>query len=413
MGLSEQQKAALAADIPRDMVKERSAGSEKVSYVTGHAMIARANEVFGPDGWQSELRGPVAEIHRGTRKSSNGGENVTILYQAQVRVTAGGTFHDDVGVGVVDTPAASLLQGIEKAQKEAITDAVKRALRHFGNSLGLALYDKSHAGIGHSTMALDMLAEVREARDVDAWIGANREWLNGKDLDDDERAAISAAAAARKKELAAGGAPAAPPPPPPPVAGAAPTPAVASAPQPVEVTPAVAAAMKRVGACRAVDEVVAVVLSTSVPDNAKRTLWNAALGRAVALDPSTTEEALRDEVAREKAATPDPKPWGVWAELNQAVWGARDLAAVEAAVAAHGAAVKALPEALRARANGLIISVRLKLRAERAATNAELEAIYGELRAAVEKARVSEGAAAWLTTILNAEAQRVAGKRAA
>src|SRR5690606_29122102 len=34
--------------------------------------------------------------------------------------------------------------------KEAVTDALKRTLRTFGNPFGLALYDKSRANVGHA-----------------------------------------------------------------------------------------------------------------------------------------------------------------------------------------------------------------------------------------------------------------------
>lgn len=406
---NDRQKEALEAPIPRDYVGTRPQGGQQVSFITGHHAIARANEILGADGWSVELRA-FTETYRGTRPGNNNTDNLVVLYRAEVRVAAGGVFKDDVGVGVCDCAVndRNIAQTIEKAQKEAVTDGVKRCLRYFGNSLGLGMYDKSGAGVGHSTLALDLLAEVREVRDVDAWVGANRDLLNGKDLDDDERTALRAAVATRKNELASGGAPAAPPPPPPALPASN-----DPGPAPPAPSPAVAGVLQRLGACRTVDEVVAVVLSSGVPDAAKRTVWNAALARAVALDESVTSDALGEDVARSKQEIPDPKPWGVWAELIAAVWGARDLAAVEVAVKAHGAACSALPPALKARANGLIVTTRLRLRAERATTNAELEAIYAELRTAVEAARVTEGAAAWLTSILNTEAQRVAGKRAA
>jgi len=62
---------------------------------------------------------------------------------AVVRVTLkDGTFHEDVGYGTAENPRRG--QAIEKAKKEAVSDARKRVLRLFGDALGNCLYDKSH-----------------------------------------------------------------------------------------------------------------------------------------------------------------------------------------------------------------------------------------------------------------------------
>ena len=54
-----------------------------------------------------------------------------------------GTHHEDVGFGQ-SAGLRDLGASIEKAKKEAVTDAYKRALRVFGNSLGNSIYDKKH-----------------------------------------------------------------------------------------------------------------------------------------------------------------------------------------------------------------------------------------------------------------------------
>ena len=62
---------------------------------------------------------------------------------AVVRVTLkDGTFHEDVGYGNAENPKRG--PAIDKAKKEAVSDARKRALRLFGDALGNCLYDKSH-----------------------------------------------------------------------------------------------------------------------------------------------------------------------------------------------------------------------------------------------------------------------------
>lgn len=61
-----------------------------------------------------------------------------------VRVTLrDGTFHEDVGYGQIKNSKGKA-EAFEKAKKEGTTDALKRALRNFGNLLGNCIYDKDY-----------------------------------------------------------------------------------------------------------------------------------------------------------------------------------------------------------------------------------------------------------------------------
>lgn len=61
-----------------------------------------------------------------------------------VRVTLrDGTYHEDIGYGHIEN-CKGKAAAFEKAKKEAATDALKRALRNFGNVLGNCLYDKDY-----------------------------------------------------------------------------------------------------------------------------------------------------------------------------------------------------------------------------------------------------------------------------
>lgn len=53
-----------------------------------------------------------------------------------------GTYHEDIGAGTCLRP--SLADAMTHAQKSAVSDALKRCLRHFGAGLGCEI-DK-HAG---------------------------------------------------------------------------------------------------------------------------------------------------------------------------------------------------------------------------------------------------------------------------
>lgn len=61
-----------------------------------------------------------------------------------VRVTLrDGTFHEDIGYGHIEN-CTGKAKAFEKAKKEGTTDALKRALRNFGNVLGNCIYDKDY-----------------------------------------------------------------------------------------------------------------------------------------------------------------------------------------------------------------------------------------------------------------------------
>jgi len=85
----------------------------------------------------------------GTYEGQKNGKTVWMAaYKAVVSVTAMGTTFDDVGFGI-DTSYQNPLAPHELAQKEAVSDAEKRALRHFGDQFGLTLYDKQQRGVGY------------------------------------------------------------------------------------------------------------------------------------------------------------------------------------------------------------------------------------------------------------------------
>lgn len=69
---------------------------------------------------------------------------ITLGLSTIVRVTLrDGTFHEDIGYGHIEN-CKGKAAAFEKAKKEAATDALKRALRNFGNVLGNCLYDKDY-----------------------------------------------------------------------------------------------------------------------------------------------------------------------------------------------------------------------------------------------------------------------------
>lgn len=123
-----------------EYVSSRSGGAAgSVSYIEGWKALNLANEIFGFNGWNSELISSTVDYfdtHGSTGRYSLG-------LSVVVRVTIkDGTYHEDIGYGFIDN-AKSKAMAFEKCKKEAFTDGIKRCLRCFGNVLGNCLYDKT------------------------------------------------------------------------------------------------------------------------------------------------------------------------------------------------------------------------------------------------------------------------------
>lgn len=115
-------------------------------YVDGYHVVSEANRIFGNGGWSYEIT-RLAETHRATVKTDRG-EQVRVSYLCTVKVHVGDTFKEGSAVGMGSGKPDNLGDVIESAVKEAETDALKRALRTYGNTFGLALYDKSRENVG-------------------------------------------------------------------------------------------------------------------------------------------------------------------------------------------------------------------------------------------------------------------------
>jgi recombination DNA repair RAD52 pathway protein len=103
--------------------------SEKYSYIEGWKAIEIANDAFGPNGWSCEI------IDLCTDFCESVNDKWTIGVSALVRVTLkDGCFHEDLGFGSAENMKGKH-NAMEKAKKEAVTDARKRVLRLFGNGV--------------------------------------------------------------------------------------------------------------------------------------------------------------------------------------------------------------------------------------------------------------------------------------
>lgn len=136
----EKVNARLSEKLDPAAIRERKGrGKTSLSYVEGHYVIRRLNEIFGFGGWSDDVIEVVqlADLHR---TDSEGRPKVEPQFRATVALNVSGLRPDgrdwsttDVGYGGGDH---------EKGVKEAVTDALKRCARKLGDGFGLALYEK-------------------------------------------------------------------------------------------------------------------------------------------------------------------------------------------------------------------------------------------------------------------------------
>lgn len=142
--------------IPRDAVATRDGGGGKrLSYLETWYVIAKMNEIFGNLGWDQETV-EMREIPDQDKPT----------YVARVRITVtipgadkyASVTHEGTGYG----RDKSGMNPHEMATKEAESDAFKRAAMKFGNSLGLALYNKDQDGVedGQETQTKPVASKV-------------------------------------------------------------------------------------------------------------------------------------------------------------------------------------------------------------------------------------------------------------
>jgi DNA recombination protein Rad52 len=140
-------------------VKPAQKFGPKGDYIEGWHAMAEANRIFGHGEWSYIVASCNVVQERPREIGREKKEGFGVTYVATVRVTVGDVIREDVGAGHgydVDLGLAH-----ESAIKEAVTDALKRGLRSFGNPFGLALYDKTRENVG-----VDDQAEKQKPRQI-------------------------------------------------------------------------------------------------------------------------------------------------------------------------------------------------------------------------------------------------------
>jgi DNA repair and recombination protein RAD52 len=187
----------------------------KGDYIEGWHAIAEANRIFGHGGWSYTITSLSKDALENVEK--DGKTQWQAAYTCVVRVEVGDVVREDVGFG--SGFAAQIGDAVEGATKEAVTDALKRALRTFGWPFGLALYDKSrdHVGVPEKPAAprdpakvakalMDRVTSATDDTDLNARIAADKfsaAWAWLKKDHPSEAVWIDAAITAKRAELGA------------------------------------------------------------------------------------------------------------------------------------------------------------------------------------------------------------------
>jgi len=119
------------------LIQRRAAhGGKKTHYLDGGTSLSLANDIFGFDGWRSQIVSSELEYAREKQKNSDRWFiGVSVIVRVELK---NGSYHEDIGFGeAINIKGRG--QALQKAKKEAVTDATKRALRVFGNGLGNCL----------------------------------------------------------------------------------------------------------------------------------------------------------------------------------------------------------------------------------------------------------------------------------
>ena len=136
------QLASLNQELDSSRIKTREKGNVSLSYIEGFDVIDTANLIFGYGNW-SYLISKLEQVSQ----EQNHNQNYVVCYKAVVKLIVKDENHtksisrQDVGFGT--GVSKTLADAHENAGKEAVTDALKRAMRSFGNQFGNSLYDKS------------------------------------------------------------------------------------------------------------------------------------------------------------------------------------------------------------------------------------------------------------------------------
>lgn len=153
-----QAKAALSRCLGSDHISTRQGPRNiRIPYLDVSTTIRLANEAFRYDGWSSNIISVTQDFMKEERGAWS------CCYTAMVRISLpNGCYHDGIGVGNAEHVYLQA-DAIEKAKKSAVSDAMKRALRCFGEGLGNSITSDSATSKG---TVLSVYEDEFDAKDI-------------------------------------------------------------------------------------------------------------------------------------------------------------------------------------------------------------------------------------------------------
>lgn len=185
------QQEILKEPLNLEHIKTRDGtGDTKLSYLASHHVIDEANRIFGFGMWGTEIQ-ILKQIDRteyekpAYKQGDKPKQMISISYICQLKLTVNGAdgaiSHEDTGFGngVAGNTPYGLGSCIELASKEAVTDALKRCFRYYGNKFGNSLYDKD----GHGAMTEEAI-ELNKTVTDEQWAEINL-MMEARSIDND------------------------------------------------------------------------------------------------------------------------------------------------------------------------------------------------------------------------------------
>lgn len=150
----------LQRDLPSALINTRANEyGERTRFLKASTAITLANAIFGIGGWSTSVL-DLQPVHNNLDQ--------IIGYSATVRVTIhdNGASYEDVGASALESRSddypespriSHLMATHEQARKGAVSDALKRCLRHLGPMMGNSLYEDRHERNRAAVAALERI----------------------------------------------------------------------------------------------------------------------------------------------------------------------------------------------------------------------------------------------------------------
>jgi len=130
MEKKDKREEALKVPPPIDKVRQRQYGGKTLSYLNASYVIQELNEIFGYQGWSSE----VSDLH--ITALANNKYTARVKVRMRIHPEHGFGCHEEYGFGYGN----GAVVGEEMAVKAATSDGLKRCARLVGERLGNDLY---------------------------------------------------------------------------------------------------------------------------------------------------------------------------------------------------------------------------------------------------------------------------------